>query len=162
MNLQEELKALNEIVAGYDVLKQRISELEYHARKEQEFPQDGDGYWYIGLFGAILRGNWAGDAGGTHLLTVGNIFKTDQEAVFALEKLKVEVELRKYSRPFIEEEDNHFMVFDTSDESIDIWSMSYSKAQGIIHFESKAKAQQAIESVGEERVKKYIFGVEAE
>ena len=30
----------------------------------------------------------------------------------------------------------------------------------VIYFESQEKAQQAIQSVGEERVKKYIFGVE--
>ena len=33
-------------------------------------------------------------------------------------------------------------------------------SQGTIYFESKEKAQQAIETVSEERIKKYIFGVE--
>lgn len=150
MNLQEELKTL----------KERIAELEYHARKEQEFPQDGDEYWYIDDEGDILNEKWDGLDFEEYRLEIGNIYKTEDEAEFAVEKLKVEAELRKFSRPFEPMVDNFYMVLDTSDGSVDIWCMFYSKAEGAIYFESKKKAIEAIESVGEERVKKYIFGVE--
>ena len=150
MNLQEELKAL----------KERIAELEELVKEEQEFPQDGDKYWLIEETLGVSRYAWAGDDFDNKLLSVGNVFRTKQQAEFAIEKLKVEAELRKYSKPFEPMENNFYIVFDASDVSVDVWYVSYSKIQGAIYFESKKKAIEAIETVGEERIKKYIFGVE--
>ena len=151
MNLQEELKAL----------KERIAELEEQAKEEQEFPQDGDIYWYISLYGAICCESWDGDNIETYMLGVGNVYKTEQEAEFAVEKMKVEAELRKYSRPFKEgENENWFILWGTYKKEVQIdWSRKLVR-QGTIYFESREKANEAVESVGEERIKKYIFGVE--
>lgn len=150
MNLQEELK----------LLKERIAELEEQAKEEQEFPQEGDLYWIIEDSTEVSRYAWEGDDFDNQHLPVGNVFKTKDQAEFAVEKLKVEAELRKFSVPFEPMVDNFYMVLDTSDGVIDIWSMVYSKAQGAIYFESKKTAIEAIQSVGKERIKKYIFGVE--
>lgn len=160
MNLQEELKALNEIVAGYDVLKQRISELEEQSKEEQEFPQDGDGYWYIDDEGYILNEEWDGLDFEEYRLAIGNVFKTKEQAEFASEKLKVEAELREFSKSFELDSYNHYIFLDTDSDCLGVDSLSYCQSQGTIHFESEGKAQQAIQSVGEERIKKYIFGVE--
>lgn len=150
MNLQDEIKSL----------KERIAELEEQAKKEDDFPQDGDEYWLIEDSTGVSRYAWEGDDFDNQHLPVGNVFKTKDQAEFAVEKLKVEAELRKFSKPFEPMADNFYMVLDTSDGVIDIWSMVYSKAQGAIYFESKKTAIEAIQSVGKERIKKYIFGVE--
>src|SRR5699024_7835297 len=90
---------------------------------------------------------------------IGNMFKTEKEAEFAVEKLKVEAELRKFSRPFDYERYNHFIKFH-HDGTIEVYLDKSFKIQGTIYFESGEKTIEAIKSVGEERIKKYIFGME--
>lgn len=148
MNLQEELKAL----------KERIAELEYHAKEEREFPQDGDEYWFIDSTGDVVNSNWESLSFEIDRLEFGHIFKTKEQAEFTVEKLKVEAELRKFSRPFLWGTENTAILFDGYDFKFDT-RLGY-VFQGVIYFESRAKAQQAIQAVGEERIKKYIFGVE--
>lgn len=150
MNVQDEIKAL----------KQRIAELEQQVKQEKEFPQDGDEYWYISLFGSILSEDWIGDPSEKRVLEVGNVYKTEQQARFALEKLKVEAELRKFSRPFEYGKFNYCLLFDIDGNNFRTDVTSYCPSQGAIYFESEEKAREAIKSVGEERIKKYIFGVE--
>lgn len=157
MNLQEEiLKIKNELLDEFD---KRVEALKVD---EQEFPRDGDEYWYMGVTGNILTSTWEGFPSEKDMLKIGNIFKTKEQAEFAVEKLKVEAELRKFSRPFEEDEYNSFISLYMPDKTVAVDACMYWQKQGVIYFESDKKAQQAIESVGQERIKKYIFGVEAE
>lgn len=151
MNLQEELKAL----------KERIAELEEQAKEEQEFPKVGDEYWYLSSNGYILNG-YKDDIDGIEvgLLEIGNIFRTEEEAEFAVEKLKVEAELRKFSRSPNVSGVHWFIVCADLEEVYTLYT-TQEISQGTIYFESKKVAQQAIKTVGAERIKKYIFGVEA-
>ena len=150
MNLQDELKAL----------KERIAELEELAKEEREFPKMGDIYWRIDDRGSVdncMYNNYYTD---NHRQAIGNFFKTKEQAEFAVEKLKVEAELRKFSRLFADgEENNHIKYSPSFDELSVLTSFSY-QDQGVFYFESREKVQQAIDTVGEERIKKYIFGVE--
>ena len=150
MNVQDEIKAL----------KERIAELEELAKEEQEFPQDGDEYWYMSTTGNVYDENWEGFDFEEDALEIGNVFKTKEQAEFAVEKLKVEAELRKYSRPFEYGKFNHYLFLDIDGDSFRTDFTSYCPPQGAIYFESEEKAQEAVSTVGKERVKKYIFGVE--
>lgn len=155
MNLQEEmLKIKNEMIDEFD---KRVEALKVD---EQEFPQDGDEYWYIGTTGNVYDENWEGFGFEEAALEIGNVFKTKKEADFAAEKLKVEAELRKFGRPFECGAFNCCISLDKDDVCFYLESSRYFQSQGTIYFESKDKAEEAIESVGEERIKKYIFGVE--
>ena len=150
MNLQEELKAL----------KERIAELEEQAKEEQEFPRDGDEYWFINSTGDVVKSNWESLSFEIDRLEFGHIFKTKKEAEFAVEKLKVEAELRKFSRPFEEDVYNSYIELYMPDKTLTVDDCEHWQKQGVIYFESDKKAQQAIDAVGENRIKKYIFGVE--
>lgn len=152
MNLQEELKAL----------KERIVELEEQVEKEggKEFPQDGDGYWYIDTTGDVYDENWECFSFEKATLEIGNVFKTKEQAEFAVEKLKVEAELRKFSRPFKEDEYNYFIQINSSHNNIVVDSDDCYQTQGTIYFESTTIANEATDTVGADRIKKYIFGVE--
>lgn len=149
MNAQDEIKEL----------KQRIVELEELAKEEQEFPRNGDDYYVLTGAGSVVPYVWVDDKIDFKSQSLGNVFRTEEQAEFAVEKLKVETELRKFSKPFEEGKNNYFTVFDTNYANVDILGMSYSRVQGVIYFESEERAQQAIESVGKDRIKKYIFGV---
>lgn len=150
MNLQEELKAL----------KERIAELEEQVEQEKEFPQYGDDYWFLLSGGTIYDNFYTNSHVDNRRLEIGNVFKTKEQADFAVEKLKVEAELRKFSRPFECGAFNCCISLDKDNVCFYLDSSRYFQSQGTIYFESRIKAQQAIESVGEERIKKYIFGVE--
>lgn len=149
MNAQDEIKEL----------KQRIAELEEQVEQEQVFPQEGDTFWFLNTYGVVMGRDFKKDSVDSKILK-SNIFETQQEAEYAREKLKVEAELRKFSRPFEEGENNYYISFETYDKFIDIDSLLYRQTQGVFYFKSKEKAENAIETIGEERIKKYIFGVE--
>ena len=155
MNLQEEiLKIKNEMIDEFD---KRVEALKVD---EQEFPKRGDKYHFIEATGRIDWFQWDESDFGLRAQDIGNIYKTDEEAQFAREKLKVEAELRKFSTSFVLYNENWFLVLaDTQQDVMPLYE-NREVAQGAIYFESREKAEEAIDTVGEERIKKYIFGVE--
>ena len=149
MNVQDEIKAL----------KQRIAELEEQAKEEQEFPQKYDFYWYVDDDTEVLGKNWHNNEYDQGRLSIDNIFRTKEQAEFAVEKLKVEAELRKFSRPFEMLSTNWLITRESNGDIEANWS-SRVESQGTLYFDSEDEAIKAILSVGEERIKKYIFGVD--
>ena len=150
MNLQMEINSL----------KQRIAELEERVEQEKEFPQVEDDYWYVNGDAEVMLAVWYGDDYDKGRLSIDNVFKTKSQVEFAVEKLKVEAELRKFSRPFETTTDNFFIVYDKYLESLEINCSLKTDIQGVIYFDSREDLRRAVESVDRERVKKYIFGVE--
>ena len=108
MNTQERIEALETEFA------EKIKALKAEAQQVDEFPQFGDDYWYIGKIGTGCWGVWEDSSVDKHLKSIGNVFETEGEAEFAVEKLKVEAELRKFSRPSKEgENENWFILWGT-------------------------------------------------
>ena len=110
MNLQMEINSL----------KQRVAELEQQAKQEQEFPQYGDTYWCINAYGGVSKETWDGYDIEKDMLVIGNGFRTEQEAEFAVKKLKVEAELRKFSRPFMDGEKNNHIKYRPSFDELSV------------------------------------------
>ena len=149
MNVQDEIKAL----------KERIAELEEQEKQEREFPQYGNTYWCINAYGGVSKEIWDGYDIEKDMLEIGNGFRTEQEAEFAVEKLKVEAELRKFSRPFMWGGENWILSMGTNKDIFLVYEDDEMN-QGAVYFGDEYKAVEAIETVGKERIKKYIFGVE--
>ena len=149
MNVQDEIKAL----------KQRIAELE-EQNKYELFPQEGDDYCYTTMLGRVCHGSWDNLDSETKMLELGNIYRTEEEAEFDVEKKKVETELRKYSRPFKYGDWNFEILWNNHENNIELDWSGYVVRQSVIYFESGEVAEKAIEAVGKERIKKYIFGME--
>ena len=159
MSLQEEIKKINEKIEALNKdMQSLMSELE--AQQEKEFPQEDDMFWFINIFGKPVESTWGESITNRQLIEIGNMFKTEKEAEFVSEKLKVEAELRKFSRPFEYGENCTEFYYEHEFGRITFLTLTASQTHGAIYFESKEKAQQAIESVGEDRIKKYIFGME--
>ena len=141
-------------------LEKELLELKEQVKEQQKFPQSGERYWYSNGGGMVNSCFWKSEQFDLNRYRIGNMFKTEEQAEFAVEKLKVEAELRKFSRLFADgEENNHIKYSPSFDELSVLTSFSY-QDQGVFYFESREKVQQAIDTVGEERIKKYIFGVE--
>ena len=119
--------------------------------------EDGGRYYYIPIYGAVCEGTfntyydeWARGR--------GNAFLTREEAEFELERRKIEAIMRKYSKPFKFNKHNHCLVYNRYNESVNIESYGVFNC-GVSYFETKEIAQQVIDKIGEDRLKKYWFGV---
>ena len=124
-------------------------------------PQYGDTVYYINYIGRIRKRTWINDEDDLDMWELGNIFFTEEEAEFAREKRKVEVELERYAKehngPTLE--DNYCILYDEDNEEFDFDVWIGSKVQGTIVFTSKQLVFDAIKEIGKDRILKYIFGV---
>lgn len=130
-------------------------------------PNYGRKYFYINNCGRIMNSEWYDDRIDSEFYKIGNCFKTKEEAEFELERIKVKTELRRFS-----EENNEYEI-DWKDKKQEKWVIFYNCKEEIINpmyvydfcicnicFTSEEIARQAIKSIGEERLKKYYFGIE--
>lgn len=129
-------------------------------------PECNKNYWIINGF-RVVNSSWDNDNVDYRRYEIGNCFKTEKEAKFALEKLKVEAELRRFA------EENNECEIDWTDRKQNKWLICYNyDSKNIdtgydntlrthyIYFSSKEIAKQAIKHIGEERLKKYYFRIE--
>ena len=93
---------------------------------------------------------------------LGNCFLTKEEAEYELERFKIEAEMLRLGgkRKTEQGKANWYLEYRPASGGIEaLWS-SYEIDQGVIYFESEEKAKKAVETIGKDRIKKYIFGVE--
>lgn len=133
-------------------------------------PKESEGYYFIDAYQEGI-GNDTND--GTDVddfrLSIGNYFKTKEEAEHMVEKLKVIHELQKFAYENNEKEidlydDNQYkyiLKYDTNDDDIFVGAYtSFIINPFDISFTSEEIALKAIETIGADRIKKYYFGVE--
>lgn len=130
-------------------------------------PEYDEWYFYVSGYGIVGSNVWINDCIDNGYYEIGNCFKTEEEAKFALEKLKVETELRRFAEENNEYEidwendaqEKWFMYYNCDMKKIDIIYNTVLKTH-CIYFSSKKIAKQAIDYIGEERLKKYYLGIE--
>lgn len=159
MNLVERIEEIEMMLSELKLaeLKEQALEVE-----EQEFPQDGDEYWYIQEEGYIHHSSWGSDVVDINRGEIGNVYRSIDEAVFAVEKLKVEAEFRKFSTKYQPYAEIYNIVFHNNSKKVITVTANQTFQDITFYFESEEKANEAIEAIGEERIKKYIFGVDYE
>lgn len=129
-------------------------------------PKFGLVYYFISNNGEIEATNCIESIADEERFVFGNCFKTEDEAKFALEKLKVITELKRFAIEHNEGE------IDWNSKIQNIYCLYYREHRGDIEadyfcsrlwdgvfFTSKKIAEQAIKEIGEERLKKYYFEV---
>lgn len=128
-------------------------------------PQINECYYIVDNDGTITSCVWLDNNFDRRRWKLGNVFLTKQEAEFAREKKKVEVELERYAKehngPI--RSDSFYLLYNNEDGGkldYDVWSVC--KPQGGVQFASKQLVFDAIEEIGKDRILKYIFGVESE
>ena len=156
---------LNEIQAKYGdylVDEDKLKELLVKPKPKTVWDlEDGDGYWYINTINNISYDTWTKDAWDLTVRESGNIFLTYDEAKFELERRKCEAIMLKYGRRTFKHEKSNFLInYNSLNKMIFADSYSVTPFQGSIYFDTKELAQKAIDEIGEERLKKYIFRVE--
>ena len=152
MNVQEEiLKIKEEMVAEFN---KRVEEL---VQEEESVMILGEAYYYFNSDGTVYKDEWEDHLVDKGRLKVGNVFLLEEEALAEVEKRKVEKEINDFRSPFIFGRRNWYLFMDENKQIFPIFDLD-EVTYGVVYFESKEKAEEAIETVGIDRIKKYIFG----
>ena len=156
---------LNEIESKYGeylVDEDKLKELLVKPKPKTVWDSEkGDAYYFIETNGGVYSCYWLADVNDLCRIEFGNVFLTKEEAEFELERRKCEAIMLKYGRRTFKPRDfNYLIQFDNDDKQVfvDFWRLN--QFQGSIYFDTEELAQKAIDEIGEERLKKYVFRVE--
>ena len=154
-----------EILADIEALKERLNKLEkmYDSlttpNKRWRAKKDDDYYFISAEGSAYLDRENEVIVDGLHY-DIGNYFKTEEEAKFEVERLKVIAELKEWATPISEFNWND----NTQKKYVIILENNYLRVDFFcslqtcdLYFESREIAENAIEAVGKERIIKYYF-----
>lgn len=158
------LKELIEQYGEYEVKNGFMELLEEPKPKTIYNLKEDDLCWFIGSAGEIRYAVYINDFFDEKRLEIGNMFLRKKEAKFAVERLKVIAELKKYAKEFSDDEwrdadiPKYYISYNYSINDLRE-SISGTLKVSNIYFESREKVREAIEAVGEDRVKKYYLVV---
>ena len=124
--------------------------------------EEGEECYSLTICGNVHYGFWDGSSSSIAIRDTGGIFLTKEEAQYEIERRKVETEMLRLGgrREFKNGENNYYIVcdFDSSHFAICIFN---NKSDGFspmtIYFDSAKECRNAIETIGEDRIKRYIF-----
>ena len=132
-------------------------------------PNEGDVYSYINSFGVVIQTKYDSrrTSNARHYET-GNCFKTREEAKFAAEKQKLITEIKRYITENDPEEldwgnRNQYKYYIYYERVLGRLGSYYditTKRMNTIYFSNKFNWEKMISDIGEDRIKKYLFGVE--
>lgn len=153
--MNEEIQKLRE------EFEDRIKELEDKYNSNEEWPIPGEIYWTINDKGETAAHYWTDDDYDKTILNNNALFKTGEEAEFEAGRLKVLRELEKMGKPFEPNEHNLSVCYNYRTRGLDILGYTVTHSvYGDFYFSTQREAKEAIEKIGEARIKKYLFGVE--
>lgn len=159
-------------------LLEKIQDLEFTKEQEEHIkkclgikdtkwqPKFNEKYYYVDKNLSIQSYHFENDNTDNTLLFTNNCFKTTEEAEFRLEQIKVYNELKNFADENNDEiawknhTSKYHIGLDYTDNSLYTFDNFSYRYIGQIYFSSQKVAQQAIEKVGADRIKKYLFGVE--
>ena len=127
--------------------------------------KDGDRYWYTNSLGGYAVNTFSKSSNVDAMrIAIGNCYETKEEAEQAVEKMKVMTELKrladkswKEAGAEIDWSDNsitkYFVRYDIEYDSVFVDSNCSVKNINEFYFHSEQKAKEAIDKIGEERLK---------
>lgn len=150
-------------------MEKQLAELKKELEKKDKGiwePKENEKYWTICDNGDVYSYNVGPDEDDEVFFKIGNYFKTQEEAEKMANYLKYTNLLRKYVEEHSEPLDwennkqvKRYLWYNHERKEIDIGS-DWARQQGTIHASSEEVLREAIEFVGEENLKKYVFQVE--
>lgn len=140
-------KLWGKVMSGDDIKKVKP--------KGRYIPKKGELYYFVGNYGEIIesRHNTEQDE---FLFKHNLLFITEEEArdyKWFLDQVD------KYKKEFVKDKDNYCLYFDSKVKEIVRESWQCLIYQGLTHFGDEENIKEFISVVGEERIKKYFFGV---
>lgn len=157
---------MNDLQKELEALKEKFAELEMLIKKEQnnddEWPNVDNQYFAVTstFEDHIEQITWRGDFADNHYWITGNCFRTQEEAEFHLERLKVMAELERLSDNDGKEFTDVWAIDEDGSNCFPVCSVNSVSTPYI--FTNRIRALEAIKKIGEERLRKYWFGVKEE
>lgn len=164
---EEFVKATATIVKDFTKKLQELANLNKEEQEKKEIkkrwrPNLGEIYFRIN-WDDIVSLTWENDTYDNKYYNVRDIYKTREEAEFELERRKIMIELQNYA-------DEHngeiahpsyafWLALDEDDMSITVENDSFLPPVGTVLFSNGDIAYDAIETIGEDRILKYMFRV---
>ena len=153
--------------AEYEVDEDKLKELLIEPKLKTVWNlQVNDIYYYLTSCGDIRCDEWCGCPLDEARRATGNCFLTREEVEFELERRKVETELLKYggTRDMMSiGNDNiykYYLFYQRFKDKVCVEALRCTGFLGCIYFKSEEDAQRAIDKIGEDRIKKYLFYVD--
>ena len=164
MKLQDYIKKHGNV----EVEEKQLNELLGIKESKIWKPTKNEYYWYIMSAGCVNSNKWLDTIENEDHFLFGNVFKTKEEAEFAVEKRKIEVELQRFAIEHNEGEINwknsnqgkKSIIFSHDYDEFGVRTNFGVQRSNTVYFTSEDIAKQAIQAIGEDRLKKYYFGVE--
>ena len=134
-------------------------------------PKVGESYWSIRPWSGAVRTCYYDHKIDGFAVSMGLCFQTKEQAEFMAKKLKVIHELEKFAFENNEKEiywndvnqTKYYLGMFQSDKIIAVFSTyKWCYTPFNIYFTSEEIAKKAIETIGEDRIKKYYFGIKDE
>ena len=151
----------SEYEAKLEELNRQIEEL-----KNVEIEEDGvwkpkfdDEYWFLVDEGLIYKDICVSAQPDNNRISIGNVFRTEEEAKHEVERRKVLTELKRFSKKIEKYKDNYCIKYDMQNKEIGVYN-NYLYATAELVFATEKDAEKAIEAVGKDRVLKYYLDVE--
>lgn len=126
------------------------------------WPSIGDKYFFISDHGCVMLDTNNGWLVDNARRTMGNMFKTQEEAEFELERLKVLNQLKSLSdddQEWNTTNSHYHIVYDTYRNEFNVFPYSFIKLLHEYWFKSEKSAKAAIKTIGEDKLKEYVFNV---
>lgn len=147
-----------------EVLIKKESFLEPCAEKPKSVwdLKEGEECYWLTLTGHIYNGIWDGSGLSIGIRDTGGCFLTREEAECDIERRKVETEMiRLGGRRNIKIcNDNYYIMYDNKTRNLAYFNRNWMHSQGSIFFDTYVDVDKAVKAIGEDRIKKYLFGVE--
>lgn len=160
------MKNIKIIIDGKEINAQ-INEQELETKKKGFWkPEAGEYYFFISDNGRLEKARWRDRAVDQNRFNLGNCFKDLYEVTKRAKYLKIKQELKEWASKCENEVDwenpnqtKYSVLYDGLSDEIKAVRSVWTKEDNI-YFADEEVLKQAIESIGEERLKKEYYGVE--
>lgn len=123
---------------------------------QRPYLENNQTYFYVDEKSEVSDAQWLSDLFDLGAYKIGNVFVTESAAEFAAERLKVLAEMREWAGKW----NDPVAINMNADYILGVESLSYpNDSFGELRFATEADAKNCINSVGEDRLKKYYFGI---
>ena len=124
--------------------------------------KERDECYSLTICGNVYHGFWDGSSSSIEIRDTGGIFLNREEAEFEVERRKIETEMLRLGgrRNINIRNDNYYITYDHKTRNLAYLNRNWMHSQGIIFFDTYVDVDKAVKAIGEDRIKKYIFGVE--
>lgn len=158
------IKDIAEKYAEYEINEDKLKELLIKPKPKTIWDLEcGDIYYFITSAAEIEKTTWEDYEVGKEKRNIGNCFLTREDAEFELERRKVETELLKYGGTRNAASlgaDTYKWGVVYYHSNLDVYYDEEMYAGCCIYFKSEEDAWRAIDEIGEDRIKKYLFYVD--